>query len=229
MKLHHLHEWVLSPTQGIEIQRSLARRVSSQSQIDSPRLIAGVDISPLDANGVGTSAVVVVSYPDLKPVEIQTAQQKVEFPYVPGLLSFREAPLILAAFEKLASTPDLILVDGQGVAHPRRFGLASHLGVLLDWPTIGCAKSRLCGKHNVLQGKAGECAQLLDHDEVIGVALCTKDGTNPLYVSIGHKVDLSSAVHWTLQCCRGKRIPEPLRLAHLAAGGKLEDVMRRVA
>ena len=224
MRVHQLHDWNVTPAQGLEIQRSLAGRVSAENAIDSPSLVAGVDISGMDTRGEATGVVVVMSYPDLAEVEVQVVRQKVEFPYVPGLLSFRECPLILAACENLASTPDVLLVDGQGVAHPRRFGLACHLGVLLDVPTVGCAKSRLFGKHDVVQGKAGDFAQLVDGDEVIGAALCTKDRCNPLYVSIGHKVDLPGAIYWTLQCCRGRRIPEPLRLAHLAAGGRLQDI-----
>ena len=130
---------------------------------------------------------------------------------------------MLAACEKLAVTPDLILVDGQGIAHPRRMGLASHLGLFLNTPTIGCAKSRLCGSHKEPGVETGSCAELVDNGEAIGAALRTKLGANPVYVSIGHKVDLKTAIHWVLECCRGYRIPEPLRLAHLAAGGNLRE------
>ena len=228
MRVHRLHDWHVTPAQGLELQRSLAGWVSAENAIGSPKLIAGVDISAIDSRGEAVGAIVVMSYPDLAKVEVQVVRQKVDFPYVPGLLSFRECPLILAACENLVSTPDVLLVDGQGVAHPRRFGLACHVGVLLGIPTIGCAKSRLFGKHDVVQGKAGDFAQLVDGDEVIGAALCTKDRCNPLYVSVGHGVDLPAAIYWTLQCCRGKRIPEPLRLAHLAAGGKLQDASRSV-
>jgi deoxyribonuclease V len=224
MRVHRLHDWHVTPAQGLEIQRSLAGRVSAENAIDSPRLIAGVDISAVDSRGEAVGAIVVMSYPELTKVEVQVVRQKVDFPYVPGLLSFRECPLILAACENLASTPDVLLVDGQGIAHPRRFGLACHLGVLLDMPAIGCAKSRLFGKHGVVQKRVGDFAQLLDGDEVIGVALCTKDKCNPLYVSIGHKVDIPGAIYWTLQCCQGRRIPEPLRLAHLEAGGKFQGI-----
>jgi deoxyribonuclease V len=216
-----LHGWQVSVPQALEIQKSLAARVSRVSQIISPRFIAGVDISAPKAQGMANGAVVVLSYPELRLVEMQIVNEKVGFSYIPGLLSFRESPLVLAACEKLTITPDLILVDGQGVAHPRRMGLASHLGLFLDTPTIGCAKSRLCGSHNMPGAEPGGYAELVDKGEVIGAVLRTKLGMNPVYVSIGHKVDLPAAIHWVLECCRGHRIPEPLRLAHLAAGGNL--------
>jgi deoxyribonuclease V len=128
----------------------------------------------------------------------------------------------LAACEELTVTPDLILVDGQGVAHPRRLGLASHLGLFLNTPTIGCAKSLLCGRHEVPGVEPGSYAEVIDKGETIGVALRTKLEVKPVYVSIGHKVDLQAAIYWVLECCRGYRLPEPTRLAHLAAGGNLE-------
>ena len=222
MKAHHLHSWQVSTEQAFDIQRELAARVSRISEIDEPRFIAGADISASRAQNMATSAVVVMDYPALTLVEVKTVDEKLAFPYIPGLLSFRESPLVLAACEKLTVMPDLILVDGQGLAHPRRLGLASHLGLLLDTPTIGCAKSRLCGSHGALGIAPGSSAELVDNGEVIGAVLRTKAGSSPLYISIGHKVDLEAAIRWVLACCRGYRIPEPLRLAHLAAGGNLK-------
>jgi deoxyribonuclease V len=223
MKVHELYDWQVSVPRALDIQRELAARVSRTSEIGESRLIAGADISAGRAQGMATGAMVVMEYPDLNPVEIKTVNEKLTFPYIPGLLSFRESPLVLAACEGLTVTPDLILVDGQGLAHPRRLGLASHLGLLLDTPAIGCAKSRLCGHHRELGNEAGSTAELVDNGEVIGAVLRTKENTSPLYISIGHRVDLEAAVHWTLACCRGYRIPEPLRLAHLAAGGNLAE------
>ncbi len=223
MKVHHLHGWQASVPRAFDIQRELAARISRVSEIDRPRLIAGVDISFSRARSVATAAVVVLDYPALQRVEMKTANGKLGFPYIPGLLSFRESPLALAAFERLTAMPDLILVDGQGLAHPRRLGLASHLGLLLDTPTIGCAKSRLCGSYEEPDVAPGCSTDLVDNGEVIGAVLRTKTATNPLYVSIGHKVDLGSAIGWVLACCRGYRIPEPLRLAHLASGGNLKE------
>lgn len=221
MKTHQLHSWELTAREAQEIQRRLASQVSRRSEVDSPVLIAGVDISSPDAGGVAKGAVVVLRYPELTLLESSVVEMTVSFPYVPGLLSFRESPLIIAACEKLAKAPDLILVDGQGIAHPRRMGLASHLGLLLDTPTIGCAKSILCGRHGVVGAEPGSYAELIDGGEVIGAALRTKTGSNPIYVSIGHKVDLEVAVYWVMTCLKGYRLPEPTRLAHLAAAGRL--------
>ena len=221
MRVQELHDWQVSVAQAREIQLSLAKRVSTENRVVSPRLIAGIDISAPDAQGVARGAVVVLRYPELDIMEVKEARSKIGFPYVPGLLSFREGPLILAACEKLGNVPDLVLVDGQGIAHPRRFGLASHVGLLLDLPTIGCAKSILCGKHQPVGEEAGCQAELLDKGELIGAALRTKSGVKPIYVSVGHNIDLVSALEWVMKCCRGYRLPEPTRLAHLAAGGML--------
>jgi deoxyribonuclease V len=212
----------MTPDQAKRVQRELAAMVSRRDELETVRLIAGVDISAPDAAGLARAAVVVLSYPELALVERKVITKKVTFPYVPGLLSFREAPLIIAACEELEDTPDLILVDGQGIAHPRRLGLASHLGLLWDRPTIGCAKSRLCGEHRTVPSEPGSYAEVTDNGEVIGAVLRTRANVAPLYISIGHKVDLETAVSWVLQCCRGQRLPEPTRLAHLAASDRLE-------
>jgi deoxyribonuclease V len=222
MKVNNLHSWQVSPAQALDIQLRLASQVCRNNEVATPRFIAGVDISVNRVQGMATGATVVLSYPELRLVETKVVTGKVDFPYVPGLLSFREAPLTLAVCERLTFSPDLVLVDGQGIAHPRRMGLASHLGLFLDTPTIGCAKSRLCGSHQTPGWEPGSYAELVDGGETIGAALRTKLGTKPIYVSIGHKVDLQAAIYWVLECCRGYRIPEPTRLAHLAAGGKLE-------
>ncbi len=229
VKVGSLHGWRVSTSQAAEIQLRLASQVRRSNEVVTPRFIAGVDISVDRTQGMGRGAVVVLSYPELEIAEVQTVEDSIGFPYVPGLLTFREAPLTLAACEKLTITPDLILVDGQGIAHPRRLGLASHLGLFLDTPTIGCAKSRLCGRHGTLAEEPSSYAELTDNEEVIGAVLRTKARVKPVYVSIGHRVDLESAIYWTLQCCRGYRLPEPTRLAHLAAGGNLNPQKDRVA
>ena len=222
VRVNKLHDWQVSIGEAKAIQLKLADQVSRTSEVTSPHFIAGVDISAQKAQGVATGAVVVLSYPELRLVETKVVSGDLDFPYVPGLLSFRESPLTLAACERLTFTPDLLLVDGQGIAHPRRMGLASHLGLFLDIPTIGCAKSLLCGSHKMLGAEAGSYVEVMDRGEVIGAALRTKVGVKPVYVSIGHKVDLPAAIYWVLKCCRGNRLPEPTRLAHLAAGGNLE-------
>ena len=222
MKVERLHSWQVSLAEAVDIQQRLAAQVSRSSAVTTPCFIAGVDISVNRVQGMATGAVVVLSYPELGLVETELVHDKLDFPYVPGFLSFRESPFILAACERLTVTPDLILVDGQGIAHPRRIGLASHLGLFLNTPTIGCAKSLLCGRHEVTGDQPGSYAEVIDKGETIGVALRTKLGVKPVYVSIGHRIDLKSAIYWVLECCRGYRLPEPTRLAHLAAGGNLE-------
>lgn len=221
MQLQQLHSWNLNPSQAQDIQRKLAVLVSKNGETFLPKFIAGVDISATNHQEIATGAVVLLSYPQLTLLDVVVAEQRINFPYIPGLLSFRELPLVIDAYQKLSVMPDLILVDGQGIAHPRRFGLASHLGLLLDVPSIGCAKSRLCGSHEPVEDAIGSLAELKEGEEVIGVALRTKERVKPLYVSIGHKIDLKTAIFWVMQCCRGYRIPEPTRLAHLAAKGNL--------
>jgi len=222
VKVESLHSWQVSTAQALEIQQKLAAQVSKRSEVTTPRFIAGVDISVGKGEGMAKGAVVVLEYPQLRIVETRVVQGKLDFPYIPGLLSFRESPLTLAACHKLTITPDLILVDGQGIAHPRRLGLASHLGLFLNTPTIGCAKSILCGNHEVLGDEPGSYTEVVDRGEIIGAALRTKLRVKPVYVSIGHKVDLNTATCWVMNCCRGYRLPEPTRLAHLAAGGNLK-------
>ncbi len=209
----------MNPAQAKKIQLSLARKVVTENEGINLRFVAGVDISSPDSHGIARGAVVVLNYPELDVVEVKTAENKINLPYIPGLLSFRECPLILETCQKLCNIPDLILVDGQGIAHPRRLGLASHLGLFLDVSTIGCAKSILCGRHEPVKEEVGSYAELVDNGEVIGAALRTKFRVKPICVSIGHKIDLASALDWVIKCCRGYRLPEPTRLAHLAAGG----------
>ncbi|MBI4203184.1 MAG: deoxyribonuclease V [Chloroflexi bacterium] len=224
MNIRQLHAWDVSPQEAVDIQRRLAAQVSLDSSLPAMvRYVAGADLSPPDGAGLVQCGLVVVEHPSLKVVEVQRARGKPGFPYVPGLLSFREAPLVLEALERLEHTPDLLLCDGQGLAHPRRFGLACHLGVLADLPAIGCAKSRLTGKHGELGQDKGAWSPLKDKGEVVGAALRTREGVRPLYVSVGHRIDLATALRWTLACCSRYRIPEPTRLAHVAAAGKLKD------
>jgi deoxyribonuclease V len=221
MKIHELHHWDVSLEQAKALQVSLAKKVVAVDEGINPHLIAGVDISSPHSRGVACGAVVVLSYPELDLMEVKTVEREVTLPYIPGLLSFREAPLVLAACKELNNVPELVLVDGQGIAHPRRLGLASHLGLFLDVPTIGCAKSILCGEHKPIAEKAGSYAELVDNGDVVGAAVRTRTGVKPIYVSTGHKISLASAMKWVLNCCRGYRLPEPTRLAHLAAGGNL--------
>jgi deoxyribonuclease V len=217
--LKHELPWNVSPAQAIETQERLRRLVVLEGGLAGVQAVAGLDVGLRD--GRARAAVVVLSYPGLERLDEAVAERPLEFPYVPGLLTFREGPAALAALERLATAWDVLLCDGQGYAHPRRLGLASHLGVLLDRPSVGCAKSRLVGRHGELGQAAGSWAELVDHGEVVGAAVRTRTGVRPVYVSPGHRIDLVSAIELVLGCVRGRRLPEPTRLAHqLASGGK---------
>jgi deoxyribonuclease V len=210
----------MSAKEAVALQKDLAVRVSRCGHVGMARYVAGVDVSVTPAGGA-TAAVVVLRYPELAVTEFQAVHGVVGFPYVPGLLSFRELPLVLEAFSRLKTIPDVVMVDGQGIAHPRRLGIAAHLGLFLNVPTIGCAKSWLFGVGELPKETSGSFEELRDGDEVIGVMLRTKEGVKPLYISVGHKLDLKEAIAWVMRCVRGYRLPEPTRLAHLGAAGKL--------
>ena len=217
-----MHTWDLTVPEATEMQARLVGMVSRTGSVGKPRFIAGVDVSVRREQGLAAAAVVVLEYPAMAPVEVRVGAGELAFPYVPGLLSFREARHILAACEMLETKPDLMIVDGQGIAHPRRIGLASHLGLFLNTPTIGCAKSRLCGRHEEPEMALGSVAELVadgdeDEGETLGAVLRTRAGVKPVYVSVGHRIDLTSAIRWVLECCRGYRLPEPIRLAHQVA------------
>jgi deoxyribonuclease V len=212
------HPWKVSTAEAREIQLNLRDRVSSEADFAEVRTVAGVDVGM--AGDVAKAAVVVLDYPSLAPVEQSLAEVVATMPYVPGLLSFREAPAILAACERLKTEPDLFIFDGQGVAHPRRFGIASHVGVILDKPSVGCAKSRLCGTHHEPAPEAGSHVCLYDDEDIIGAVLRTRDNVSPVYVSVGHRTDLETAIQYVLGCCKGYRLPETTRYAHRAASGE---------
>lgn len=217
---HLLHRWDLTPQEAIQLQRELASKVIREGRPAAVKIIAGIDISANDRTGLARAAIVALAYPSMQVVEWVRHEEALRFPYIPGLLSFREAPSILAGFEKLRHTPDLLMVDGQGIAHPRRLGIASHLGLLLDLPSIGCAKSILTGHLKGEPGQAvGAQVPLLADGEVLGVGLRSKARTNPLIISIGHRISLEGAVEYVLKCCRGYRLPEPTRQAHNTASG----------
>jgi len=211
-----LHSWNLSPKEAVALQRDLAGQVVLREVVpDAVRLAAGVDVSCARFSPKVFAAVVLFDLAAGVVVEKASAQAAESFPYVPGLLSFRELPVVLEAFRRLQRVPDVVLVDGQGVAHPRRFGIASHLGLWLDLPAIGCAKSRLCGEHVEPEVQRGAWAGLYEGGEEIGRVLRTRDRVRPLYVSPGHKVSMEQAVRMVLACGRGYRLPEPTRLAHV--------------
>jgi len=206
--------WNIDAKGAIEKQKIMAQRVR-QVPLDRPiKVIAGADCSFSKDGQHCMAAVIALSWPDLQPLTHSHAVKKVEFPYIPGLLSFREAPAIISAVEKLEIAPDVLIIDGQGRAHPRRFGLACHVGVELGLPTIGCAKSRLIGIHRTPASKKGSRCRLLDASEIIGMVLRSRQDVKCLYVSVGHLVELDQAVEIVLNCCRRYRLCEPARLAH---------------
>jgi deoxyribonuclease V len=222
MKIPTTIRWDVTPQQAIEIQRGLAARVSERDEVGDVRFVAGVDVGfEGEDNRTARAAVVVLKFPELTPVDYAIARLPVTFPYVPGLLAFREIPVVLKALEKLGTEPDVMIVDGHGRAHPRRLGIASHLGVLLDRATIGCAKSILCGKADEPKNQVGAWTPLLDRGEQIGAAVRTRVGTMPVYVSIGHRISLARARELALECCKGYRLPETTRYAHRVAGGAI--------
>lgn len=216
MRIENLHSWKLPPDQAAALQLALSHQVKLANQVpEHIGRVAGVDVSCRRSGGVFHAAVVVLDYATMEILESATASAESDFPYIPGLLSFRELPVLLQAFRRLTRVPDVILVDGQGVAHPRRLGLASHLGLWLDLPTIGCAKSRLCGQGEPPGPARGAWTPLEDCGETVGRVLRTKDRVRPLFVSPGHKIDLPRASDIVLWCSRGYRLPEPTRQAHL--------------
>jgi len=213
-----MHKWQVSPAQAIEIQKIMAERIKKKGVPGKVEYIAGMDISVGRDRELATAAIVVLKYPELEKVEVVIEQGKLTMPYIPGLLSFREAPLLIRAARKLSVEPDLIMVDGQGIAHPRRIGLASHIGLLVGKPTIGCAKTLLCGDYEQPGGEPGSYNNIIDSGEVIGAVLRTKEKVKPVFISTGHMIGLEEAISWTLNTCRGYRLPEPVRLAHIEAG-----------
>ena len=218
MEYRDLHSWDVTPKEARQLQNELRTQVIQTDQFGTINTVAGVDIGLKKDTAI--ASVVVLSFPQLQVVDRVVTASPVRFPYIPGLLSFRETPPLLTAFDQLQTVPDLVIVDGQGIAHPRRFGLASHLGLILDKPTIGCAKSRLWGRYTEPNAEQGAYTYLIDKEEVIGAAVRTRTNVRVVYVSIGHRISLDSARMWTLACCRGYRLPETTRHAHNAASGK---------
>lgn len=224
MRVSPFHRWDVTPREAVRIQKDLHARVVPRGRLSKVHLIAGADTAFDKASDTAFAAVVVLSFPGLEVVEERAVRTRVSFPYVPGLLSFREAPPLLGLFRKLRHDPDLVFIDGHGFAHPRRAGIACHIGVFLDRPVIGCAKSLLVGTYREPGARRGSVSDLVDkHGQVIGAVVRTQDGVKPVFVSVGHRISLKSAVRLTLACAPKYRIPEPTRLADiLAARAKRE-------
>ncbi len=221
MKIPQRHDWPLTVAEAIAIQEQLRGEIITSDQLGTVQYVAGVDMG-FEADGtISRAAVAVLSFPDLQLQESAIARRPTSFPYVPGFLSFREIPAVLDALEKINTVPDLILCDGQGIAHPRRFGIACHLGLLINMPTIGVAKSLLIGKHESVPDEKGSWQLLRHRGEIIGAVLRTRTGTKPLYISSGHRVSLPTAIEYVLRCTPKYRLPETTRIADKLASSKV--------
>lgn len=216
MKYLKLHSWNVGYKEAVEIQKRLKKQIILKRTFRSlnGKLIAGADVSYSKESGRFYAGVIVFELQTMQKIEEATASGKVDFPYIPGLLSFRESPILLRAFSKIKSGPDIVMLDAQGIAHPRGIGLASHIGLLLDKPSIGSAKTRLVGTFNEVGNEIGHYSQLLIENKTVGAVLRTKKNVKPVFVSLGHKIDLASSIDLVLKSCRGYRIPEPIRQSH---------------
>ncbi|HEX6829480.1 MAG TPA: deoxyribonuclease V [Burkholderiales bacterium] len=224
MKLQH--RWDLTPAEAVALQESIRHRVETRDRLGAVRHVAGVDVGFEHDGATTRAAVAVLGFPGLEPADVAVARLPTRFPYVPGLLSFREIPAVLQALAGLRIRPDLLLCDGQGVAHPRRIGLASHLGLAADLPSIGVAKTRLIGSHGVVPNRKGAWTPLLDGDEVVGAVLRSRKDVRPLYVSSGHRVCLETAIRFVMACITRYRLPETTRYAHRLASGGTPELRR---
>ncbi len=215
MRYRNLHPWNVTTRKAFEIQADLAKMVVLKKDFGQIRRIAGVDASYHLATKRIYSGIIIYSFPDLNLLEKRYASRKIDFPYVPGLLTFREGPSILSAFEKVKYAPDLIIFDGQGIAHPRGLGLAAHMGVLLNLPSLGCAKSRLIGTYTRPANRVGAYSWLKTDARTVGAVVRTRKDVKPVFVSPGFKIDLRTSIEVVLRCTRGYRLPEPTRQAHI--------------
>lgn len=216
------HDWDISEAEAIKLQKKLSSKVIKNDHLAPVKLIAGVDVAYAKESNKLVAAVIILDADTLEIIETVIAEDKAQFPYIPGLFSFRELPPLIKAFAKLKNTPDLVVCDGQGIAHHRRFGLASHLGVIFDLPTIGCGKTRLLGQHKEPGATRGEISPLVDNGEVIGNVLRTQKNINPIYVSIGHRVSLKTACEYILKLSPKYRLPETTRQADKAVRKSLK-------
>lgn len=221
MEIYQRHPWTLSVEEATAIQNQLSGEIITSDQLSEVNYVAGVDVGFEENYAISRAAVAVLSFPELQLIEQAIARRPTTFPYIPGFLSFREVPVVLDALSQIKITPDLILCDGQGIAHPRRFGLASHLGLLITVPTIGVAKSRLIGQHEELPQQKGNWQPLRHRGEVIGAVVRSRTGVKPLYVSPGHRISLPTAIDYVLRCTPKYRLPETTRWADKLASNRI--------
>ena len=223
------HDWHLPPSEAIALQKQLAGQVIASDQLGPVNRVAGIDVGFEKNNSITRAAVAVLSFPELVLEDYSVYRTPTEFPYIPGLLSFREIPAVLHAMAKLRHDPDLVLCDGQGLAHPRRFGIACHLGVLTGLPTIGVGKTRLTGRYNDPPQQRGHWTELSDKNETIGAVLRTRTNVKPLFISVGHKITLQTAIDYVMACTLRYRLPETTRWAHRLASGTPGEIERALA
>jgi deoxyribonuclease V len=225
LKVLQLHHWDVTPREATEIQNQMKSRIilENGSELKNISKIAGADVSYDKSTNTVYAAVIVFSFPELVLLEENHASQEASFPYVPGLLVFREGPTLIKAFEETNQEPDIIIFDGQGIAHPRGIGIATHMGILLDKPSIGCAKTVLIGDFEEPEKTADSYTPLVKNGVQLGVALRTKDRVEPVFVSIGHKIDLPTAIDIVMKCSRGYRLPEPIRQTHILSNRLREE------
>ncbi len=222
-----MHSWNVTAREAIAIQKSLRERLVFDLDEWTPRTVAGIDVSILPDRETLIAMILIFDFESMTEIEIRWKALRTTFPYVPGLLSFREGPAVMAAFEELRCRPDLLLMDGQGIAHPRGFGLASHIGLLTELPSIGCAKTRLVGSYEMPGEEAGDSTMLTIESCEVGRVVRTRTDVKPLFVSPGYRVTQDLAARLTLLCCRGRRLPEPTRQAHIRVNEVRRDLMMR--
>jgi deoxyribonuclease V len=223
MQIEQRHDWCLTAEEAVTIQQALRSEIVTTDNLGSVRYVAGVDVGFEVEGTVTRAAVAILQLEDLQLVDWAIARRPTTFPYIPGFLSFREVPAVLEALEKLTTPPDLLLCDGQGIAHPRRFGIACHLGLLSHLPSIGVAKSLLVGKHTEVPEERGAWVPLTHKGERVGAVLRTRPGTKPLYISSGHRISLETAIAYVMRCTTKYRLPETTRHAHRLASGPAID------
>lgn len=215
MKCNDLHLWNIPYEEAVKVQRDLSSKVILEPFKTEVNLVAGADVSYSKGSDILFAGVIVMKVPEMKIIEKATAVGRVDFPYMPGFLSFRESPILIKAFEKINNVPDVVIFDGQGIAHPRHLGIASHLGLIIDLPSIGCAKNILVGKYGDVGNESGDYSPIIFKNSIVGVALRTKQNVLPVFVSPGHKIDVPSALAVVMKTCCGYRLPEPVRQAHV--------------